>query len=184
MSDGVRVDIALALYNGERWLPQFLSSLRAQSHARWRLIVADDGSTDASIAVVHRFFGDDPERLVLLQRDAVRTGPSRAFGDALAHCDAPYVALADQDDVWLPRKLEALVAVLRSVQAVDTPCLAYSDMEVVDEDLRPLSPSWWRYSNTPAEWSLCLRHSVCQNTVPGCSIMVDRALLQQALPIP
>ena len=184
MNECTQVDIALALYNGERWLPDFLASLLAQTHRPWRLIVADDGSTDGSKAVLQRYFMDDPQRFVLLERAHVRTGPARAFGDALVQCSAPYIALADQDDVWLPRKLEVLIAALRSAQDADVPCLAYSDMEVVDEDLNAISASWWHHSNTPPDWSLCLRHSVCQNTVPGCAMMINQALLRCAMPVP
>jgi glycosyltransferase involved in cell wall biosynthesis len=184
MIEAPRVDIALAVYNGERWLPAFLESLRLQTHRDWRLVVADDGSTDNSLTVLRHALRDDRRRLLMVERERVGTGAARTFSDALELCDAPFVALADQDDVWLPRKLEALLATLQGAHSLDTPSLAYSDMEVVDAQLNTISPSWWRYSRTPSSWSLCLRHTICQNTVPGCSMMVDQSLLRRALPVP
>jgi len=178
-----RVDIALALYDGQRWLADFLDSVARQSYRNWRMVVADDGSRDGSVDTLRNYFRERPHQLLIVPRTRERTGAARAFADALAMCTADFIALADQDDIWLPEKIERLLAAIGTHEA-GRPCLAYSDMKVVDQDLNPITGSWWHYSKTRSSWALSVRHTICQNTVPGCAMMLNRALLRRALPIP
>ncbi len=98
------VTIVMATLNGERYLPDQLDSIARQSHRDWRLFVSDDGSTDATRAILSDFARQHPVTVV--------SGPALGcaaanFLSALCHPDLPAgpVALADQDDVWLDGKL-------------------------------------------------------------------------------
>ena len=103
---GPSVAILLGTYNGERFLEAQLDSLEAQSVTNWTLYVSDDGSTDATLDIIHRYqskWGTD--------KIQYRLGPQKGFAQnflSLA-CDtsikADYYAFCDQDDVWLPEKL-------------------------------------------------------------------------------
>lgn len=106
------VTILLATYDGAPWLPAQLGSLAAQTHRDWSLIVSDDGSRDATRAVVEEFARAHPGQVWLIE------GPGRGAtanflsligaapeGEALAFCD--------QDDLWHPEKLA------RAVEALD-----------------------------------------------------------------
>ena len=179
----VRVDIALALFNGQPWLVDFLESIARQSHRNWRMVVADDGSEDDSVATVRQFFWERPQQLLIVARKRERTGAAGAFADALSMCTAEFIVLADQDDIWLAEKIERLLVACLA-HGSDRPCLAYSDMKVVDDKLNLIDESWWHYSRTHPDWSLSVRHTICQNTVPGCAMMLNRALLQRSMPIP
>lgn len=183
------VDICLATFNGAGWLADFLASLDRQHFTDWRLVVSDDGSTDGTVTVLESHFRRDPSRLLLVSRPRTRAGLVANFQDTLAASTADYVFPADQDDIWLPHKLGDMVTAIRSLERSSDgpalrPALIYSDMRVVDEMLRPLDASWWAYSGVPADWVTELRHLVVQNNVPGCAMVVNRALLQVALPIP
>ena len=185
-----KVDICLATYNGAAWLPEFLASLDQQDFRDWRLVVSDDGSTDQTLEILRSHFSREPHRLYLVPRERTRTGVIGNFRDVLAASAAEYVFPADQDDIWLPHKLgEMLVAIEKSgsrgeASASSVPALVYSDMQVVDSDLKLISASLWRLPGISADAPVQLRHLLVQSNVPGCSMVVNRALLRAALPIP
>lgn len=129
------VSILMATRNGATYLSDQLASIAAQSHRNWTLWVSDDGSTDTTRDLVQDFARLHPVRLV--------SGPSRGaaanFLTLLMHPDLPPgpVAFADQDDVWLPEKLDMAVARLAQTDP-GTPGLYGADSMAVDTALRPL----------------------------------------------
>lgn len=179
------LDICMAMYNGAEWLEDFLWSIKRQTHSKWRLIVSDDGSNDGSLDILKSFFCNDPNRLVIVVRESIGRGIVRNFHDALAAARADYIFLADQDDVWLPDKLSKLYKLIKELEGEDkSAALIFSDMLVVDEHLNTLSDSWWRYSGVTPKWVFSFKNMLCQNAVPGCSVVINRRLLDAALPIP
>ena len=182
------IDILLATYNGARFLPEQLASLAAQSHADWRLLVRDDGSRDDSVRLVREWAETVPQQVRVIEDERTGLGPSQNFATLLGASDAPYFAFCDQDDQWLPHKLETMLgAIVRSEadRGVATPALAFCDLLVVDEKLRPIAPSFWRLSRLPVH-SRSLRpfDLLVRNVVTGCASMGNAALRQAALPIP
>jgi len=105
----------MGVYNGAAHLPAQLDSIKAQSHANWRLTCSDDGSRDASRDVIGAFAADVPQQVTLV------TGPQAGFSANFmsmiaALPEAPgIIALSDQDDVWLEAKLARAVAHLGGV---------------------------------------------------------------------
>lgn len=103
------VAILMGTFNGEKYLAEQLDFLEAQTVTNWRLYVSDDGSTDATLDIIHRYqskWGTD--------KIQYRLGPQKGFAQnflSLA-CDtsikADYYAFCDQDDVWLPEKLRVV----------------------------------------------------------------------------
>lgn len=99
------VVVLLASFNGMPWLPEQVQSILAQKDVDVRLIVRDDGSTDGTLAWLRA--ADDP-RMSVMEPDAPSGSAAGNFYRLLAQAnlgDADYVALADQDDVWMPDKL-------------------------------------------------------------------------------
>lgn len=183
------VDLLLATCNGERYLPQLLDSLLAQTHRQWRLLVGDDGSTDATLAILEGYRSRLGDRLLILPSGA-RHGVVRNFERLMTASVrdgvAPYAAFCDQDDVWLPAKLAALLDGMRRLQAAQgpgMPCIVHCDLVVVDAALSSIHPSFMRHQHyEPAHCSASAMLSI--NQVTGCAMMVNRALLELALPIP
>ena len=178
------VDIILATHNGAAHLEAQLASLQAQTHRNWRLIARDDGSRDGTREILARFAETETRATVVASDDVVSgSGPVAAFAAALAHSDAPYFMFCDQDDVWLPEKTATLLAALRAVEGGGAPCLAHSDMQVVDADLNLIAPSFWARRRLNAETatatSLLLR-----NVVTGCAMMGNAALREVMQPVP
>ena len=99
-----RVSVAMATYNGERFLAEQLASIARQTAPPDELVVRDDGSTDGTLAVLAAFERESPFPVRLEQGD--RLGFADAFLAAAAACTGDLVAFCDQDDVWLANKLE------------------------------------------------------------------------------
>jgi glycosyltransferase involved in cell wall biosynthesis len=104
------VAILLGTFNGERFLEAQLDSLESQTVRHWKLYVSDDGSTDATLDIIHRYQSKWGAHKI-----QYRTGPPKGFAQnflSLA-CDpsikADYYAFCDQDDMWLPEKLSVAV---------------------------------------------------------------------------
>lgn len=183
------VDLLLATCNGERYLPALLDSLLAQTHRHWRLLVGDDASSDATLAILERYRPRLGERLQVFTSPA-RQGVVRNFERLMARSVrdgvAEYAAFCDQDDVWLPAKLATLLGALRRLQEREgpgVPCLVHCDLALVDAALAPVHPSFMRHQHyAPARCTSRALLSV--NQVTGCAMLVNRALLELALPIP
>lgn len=181
-----QVDIALATYNGARFLRPLLQSLQDQQGVDLRVIASDDGSTDDTMALLRKVGQVGQGFPIAMAPANPRGNVLRNFENALLFTEAPYVALSDQDDVWDPRKLEVLLAracAIEADQGSGMPVLVFCDLEIADEDLRTISPSFFR-STLKSRGARRFRDFVLGNHVPGCAMLVNRALLEKALPFP
>lgn len=102
---GSGISIALATYNGAKYLQEQLGSYLTQTLLPDELVVSDDGSTDDTLKIVEEFAKSAPFEVVILP-PGPRLGFSDNFIRAIEACTGEFVALSDQDDVWLPYKLE------------------------------------------------------------------------------
>ena len=121
MSARTKVTILLGVYNGAAHLPAQLASIAGQSHRNWHLVCSDDGSIDQSAEILRRFSADHPGKVSILS--GPQSGFSANYMNMVRHlpADAGYVALCDQDDIWLPDKLACAINLLAGTGA--TPAL-------------------------------------------------------------
>ncbi len=183
---GVTVDIVLPTYNGERFLLEFLESVQRQLHGAWRLWIADDGSVDGTLAIAREFARVD-ERIHLLDSDGTRRGAAAAFVSLLDRVpsDTRYLMFADQDDVWLPEKIQRTLRAMLEVEEgrFDALVLVHTDMSVVDAALHLMDKSFWHYAALAPEPPRLRRYAV-ENVVTGAATMINRALLEHGKPVP
>ncbi len=161
--------ILLSTYNGARFLREQLDSLLAQSHPAWTLFWRDDGSGDATLAIMHDFArGPGAGRCVDLTDHRGHLGATGSFLTLLR--SAPHdtaVAFADQDDVWLPEKLARGLHALCSADARDRPALYCARQVLVDERLERLGLSF--QLRRPPDFLAALT----QNVATGCTMMLN-----------
>lgn len=183
--DSPHIDILLAARNGARLLQAQIDSLLSQEDVSFRILVRDDKSSDDTPAIIERYRAAHPGLITCLDGSEA-LGALGNFARLLGEARAPYVALSDQDDVWARRKLRTLLAAMRDLEArcgADTPLLVHSDLSVVDDALRELQPSFWRYSGFDPERTNLAR-LLLKNTVTGCASLANLPLVRLALPVP
>jgi len=172
------VTILLSTYNGENFLKSQLDSICAQMFAGWMIAWRDDGSADCSAAVVEAFAETmDAQRFVKSPSSGSHLGAPQSFLQLLAeHCDAAHIAFADQDDRWLPLKLQRAIDRLRD--AGDKPALYCSRQLLTDDDFSHpvLSKKYERRPGFPA--------SLTQNIASGNTIVMNRAAARLVASIP
>lgn len=159
-------------------LARQLESIRAQRWEDWVCVISDDASSPEALAALRELTAGD--RRFLISRSDSRLGFYRNFERALrmAPIEASFVALADQDDVWLPDKLAALREALEADQAAQ---LAYSDMRILDESGEVISDTYWILRSNRSD---DLTSLLVANTVTGAASLIRRELLETALPFP
>lgn len=176
------VDILLATYNGEKYIDALLASLSQQSFTDWRLIVRDDNSTDATIQRIEWFKKYINPNVVILPTES-RAGIKGNFSLLMEYSTAPYVMLCDQDDVWLPRKIAVSLDAIQKMDA-SKPALVHTDLIVVDNNLDTLADSFLEYSGLEGRYSSDFKSMLIQNVVTGCTVIMNRKLVELATPIP
>jgi glycosyltransferase involved in cell wall biosynthesis len=124
----LRISVAMCTFNGGRYLEEQLESIGAQTRPPCELVVGDDDSTDDTISILKRFEANAPFPVRIVQ-NGTRMGSTRNFDQAIGMVRGELIALCDQDDRWLPHKLERLSNCL-----IENPFLGgvFSDAELID----------------------------------------------------
>jgi hypothetical protein len=164
------VSVAMATYNGAAHVEEQLRSLASQTWLPAELVIGDDGSTDATCEIVQTFAETAPFP-VRLQRNARNLGHIDNFLETASRCTSDFVAFCDQDDVWLPHKLERCLAILTGA---DPPSLVAHAAEAVDGSLVRLGyndPDIKARTRYPPGHALPLRHFL------GFALVFERSLL-------
>jgi glycosyltransferase involved in cell wall biosynthesis len=175
---GAAVTILLSTYNGEKFLPDQLASFADQDFGDWRLLWRDDGSTDQTVAMMRNFAATLPEGVCV---ESATSGPHLGAAPSFllllreARTDR-IIAFADQDDVWLPTKLQRAVAHIAA--AGDRPALYCAQQYMVDEALRGLKKSA-AFTNPPG-----FPASLTQNIANGNTLVMNRAACDLVSAIP
>jgi hypothetical protein len=183
----VVIEVVLPTYNGAAYLEQQLASIDGQSLRPERVLIRDDGSTDATLNLLNQLqcrYGTWLEILPGLGGENM--GCVASVNLLLQATTAPYVAFADQDDVWFAKKLESSLEKIKDLESrhgSGMPLMVHSDLQLVDAHCGDLGVTYLQRQKLdpfrcgPADLALT-------NVVTGCSVLVNRALLRRALPIP
>lgn len=170
----MHVSIAMATYNGEKYLLQQLYSIIAQTHLPDEIIIVDDCSTDNTREILKQY--SYKYDFIKLYFNETNSGVVKTFEHAIGLCSGDFIALADQDDVWFPTKIEELV------NNIGDSWLIHSDAMLVDRNLQIINESHFAYSKNKHKWSFI--DYLISNNVTGCTMMFNKKLLQYILPFP
>ena len=168
------VSIILATFNGEKYLSQQLSSIAAQSYKDIELIICDDGSVDGTRKIIQEFAEKNSHTSYYF--NSTNLGVNKNFEQAILKASGEFIAIADQDDIWLPEKIEEQLKLFTSdnILLVHSASVRFSGNNVPDK--KETAAVLFEGNDV---LKLALR-----NSVSGHNIIFRRSLLNTALPFP
>lgn len=168
----------MATYNGAKYIREQLDSILAQSHSNIEVVVCDDGSTDETVAIVNEYVRQGYN--IRLHQNETNLGFVKNFEKAVSFCTGDYIALADQDDIWLEHKLSTLLELIQKSGAG----LVYSNAHLIDEQGNRFDTLQNVMPVNYIRGKACYGSFYLDNCVTGCTAMFDRKLLANAMPFP
>lgn len=168
------VSVVVATYNGGRFLRQQIDSVLAQTYPNLEIIISDDASTDDTVLIAQSYQERQPG--IRLLRSTVNHGYIRNFERGLREAKGDYVALCDQDDIWLPEKITVLV------EALGHHALVYCDSALIDEAGNSLHRKMSELRNY-IDYRNPLMY-VIGVWSPGHAMLFRRSLLEGCFPFP
>ena len=180
------ISVALCTRNGARFVEEQVRSILAQTLQPVEIVLSDDESTDATVALVTALVEPTAVELRVFTNDPA-LGVTKNFEQALLACGGDLIALSDQDDVWRPDRLEVMAARFASSPSL---LLAGGDARLVDEAGEPLDSTLFEtlavgdaeleaINNGDAFAALLQR-----NIVTGATTVIRRELVEAAVPFP
>ena len=171
----MKVNILMSTYNGQQFLAEQIRSIQEQSYTDWTLFIRDDGSSDNTKEILKDFERQDSRIHIIDSDKSDNLGVIKSFHKLVNHDRADYYFFSDQDDVWLPNKLELSLKEVQNYLA-DLPLMVYMDLKVVNQDLEIMTESMVKSQSHHANTELV--QELTENTVTGGVAMINHALAE------
>lgn len=176
-----QIDVLLATYNGEKYLKEQIDSILNQTYQNIRLIISDDGSNDKTREILKQY--EQKEERVIVYEQNENLGCIKNFEFLLQKVENDIYMLSDQDDVWMPEKIEKTYEHLKKEKAD----LVFTDLEVVDNELQMIYPSFndfMKLSRKIEKYRNTDKINYLYNCVTGCTILSRKKWIEKILPLP
>ena len=179
------ISIAMCTFNGADYLQEQLDSIANQTCLPDEIVVCDDGSTDSTLQIINEF-KKNTSFPVRVYCNEIRLGSTKNFEKAITLCKGKIIALSDQDDIWLPHKIEKLEHIFKSNHNIG---YVFSDAIIVDEKLSPLGYTMWKsilftkYQRRLFKDGYQLEVLLKHNVVTGATLAFRADMRAQILPI-
>ncbi len=171
------VSIAIATHNGEQFLEEQLASIYNQTYRNIEIVVSDDVSKDRTIDILKKY---NKSHGLAYTVNADRLGVTKNFENAIKQCNGKYILLSDQDDVWLPNKIELMIRNIRHSS------LIYSDGRLLEasrlSESKLSEQKWIKLFGLDSRHKDIYKYLLLNNFILGCSVMFDRDILNLAFP--
>ncbi len=171
----MKVNILMSTYNGQQFLAEQIRSIQEQSYTDWTLFIRDDGSSDNTKEILKDFERQDSRIHIIDSDKSDNLGVIKSFHKLVNHDRADFYFFSDQDDVWLPNKLELSLKEAQNYLA-DLPLMVYMDLKVVNQDLEIMTESMVKSQSHHANTELV--QELTENTVTGGVAMINHALAE------
>lgn len=180
-----KVSILLATYNGEKYLAEQLDSILNQTYSNLKIYISDDVSSDRTIEILSKYASKYPNKINVINTKKRNGSATLNFSYLFENVqdDSDYYMFCDQDDVWLPNKVELLVDKIEEMEKKGLKNnLVYCDAFVVNENLDEISSSFYKYAKL--HYSGEKNKLLITNDVPGAAMLFDKNLKMVSGKIP
>lgn len=164
----------MATYNSEKFIVEQIESLLIQTQKNWTLYINDDGSKDSTLNIIDEYIRKYDNKIVNLNL-SVQNGAAKNFLSMLNQINSQYYMFCDHDDVWLPNKIEMCYIKMKELETKfpNIPVIIHTDLEVVDQSLRPIHNSLYKLMNINPEKIETFNKVSLLNCVTGCTMMIN-----------
>ena len=163
------ISVCMATYNGEKYIKEQLDSILLQLRENDEIIISDDGSSDSTVEIAESY---QDSRIKIFQNSFKNLILNFEF--ALKQAKGDFIFLSDQDDIWLPNKVEVSLIHLIHNDIIVSNC------QVVNQDLQVINKSFFYLNNSKKG----LFSNLMKNSYLGCCLAFRKELLSKALPFP
>lgn len=173
------ISIALATYNGSKYLREQLDSILAQSMDDFEVVACDDCSTDETPQILEEYASKDSRFKIFSNKNNL--GFKKNFEHILTLCKGEFIAFCDQDDIWEPNHLEILYKNIGENDCIGANSLII-DEKGVSQNKTLLE--YWPIHVMPKNEKELFQHELYSNVIQGTASLIRASLIKQALPIP
>lgn len=173
------ISIAMAIYNGEKFLHEQLTSIINQSISDWELIICDDCSSDSSIDIVKHY--SEMDSRIKIYCNEKNLGFKENFAKAISLCSGEYIALSDQDDIWEKDHLKTLLMNIADYSGITGNALIMNGNSIITTEKLSDRERYYVYGNNGDKLVRVLFYG---NPFQGASSLYRKDLFRIALPIP
>ncbi|ECK7753622.1 TPA: glycosyltransferase family 2 protein [Campylobacter jejuni] len=178
------IAVILATYNGEKYLKQQIESILDQTYKNIKIYIGDDCSKDGTIDIIRAYKNLYPDKITYYQNET-NIGFVKNFEKLLQNTKEDYIAFSDQDDVWLPSKLEEQINKIKEIEKKSNlPIMCHSDLIMIDENQKILCNSFFSFKKYKLKPEKDLGYILGPCGVMGNTMMINRALKGIILPFP
>lgn len=168
----MKISIAMATYNGEKYIKQQIESILTQLNDDDELIISDDYSCDNTLKIVCSFKNSH----IRVYSNSYRKGVVSNFENAILHCNGDIIVLSDQDDIWAPNKLEII-----RYYFLKTNCdILVHDAIIIDDRANKINDSFYKFRHSGPG----VLKNIFKNTYIGCCMAFKISLNAIILPFP
>lgn len=177
------VAILMATYNGEKYIVEQIESIVEQTFNDWTLYIRDDGSSDRTLDIIQKY-AEQHHSIVLIKDNVSRKGASENFFLLLRIIESKYYMFSDQDDIWLPHKVESAYYQIQKLESdnINIPIVVGSDLKVVDALLKPISASFWKYCKIKVSLLHDFKYVAVCNGLAGCTMIFNSKVKELIIP--
>lgn len=170
------VSVILTTFNGSKYINRQIDSILNQTVLPDEIIICDDNSIDETVFILNTYVNNSRIKLFVNEK---RLGVVENFKKAAKLAQqGNWLIFADQDDIWMPQKINRLTEAMKLIDDEITPSLVYSDLTVIDKENTTISVSFWDKQKIKPE-KIKLATLLYGNVVTGCTMIINFSMAKE-----
>lgn len=176
-----KVAVLLSTYNGNKYVSQLIDSIMKQSFDDFTLYIRDDCSSDNTLSILNNYRDQYPNKIVIIPSER-NIGSKKNFLAMVEDIASDYYMFADQDDVWMPNKIEISYRKITEIQqSRNIPIIVHTDLRVVDTNLNLIAESYWGTVDLLVDRPYKYAEFCHYNNITGCAMIFNRKLRDMSI---